>query len=94
MLTQRFSAIILLTVITMAVTAAVLTFGILFGSQTINHNGNVNSIGVGVFWEQECNTEVESIDWGYLEPNSTQDLTIYIKNEGTKPMELNLTTDG
>lgn len=39
-------------------------------------------------------TEVTTIDWGYLEPDSTQDLTIYIKNEGTKPMALNLTTEG
>lgn len=94
MLNQRFSAIILLTVITMAIATVVLTSGILSGSNTINHNGTVNSIGVGVFWEQGCTTEVTTVDWGYLEPDSTQDLTIYIKNEGTKPMELNLTTEG
>jgi hypothetical protein len=94
MFNQRFSAVILLTVMTMAVTSVVLTSGILFGSKTINHEGNVNSVGVGVFWNQECTSEVTSVDWGYLEPSSSQNHTIYIKNEGTTPMVLNMTTDG
>jgi len=93
MLNQRFSTIILLTVITMAVIAVVITSGLLFGSKTINNQGNVNSIGVGVYWENACINEVSTIDWGYMEPGASQNVTIYIQNEGTIPMTLNMTTD-
>jgi len=93
MLNQRFSIIILLTVMTMTVTAVVLTSGILFGNRTINNQGNVNSIGVGVYWENTCINEVSTINWGYLEPGSSQNITIYIRNEGNIPMTLNMTTD-
>ncbi|MCW3986409.1 MAG: hypothetical protein NWE91_08410 [Candidatus Bathyarchaeota archaeon] len=93
MLNQRFSTIILLTVITMAVAAVVITSGLLFGSQTINNQGNVNSVGVGVYWENACINEILTIDWGYMEPGASQNVTIYIQNEGTVPMTLNMTTD-
>lgn len=93
MLNQKFSAIILLTVMTMAVAAVVLTSGILFGSKTINNQGNVNAIGVGVYRENECINETTTINWGYIEPGSTQNVTIYIRNEGNIPMTLNMTTD-
>ena len=93
MLSQRFSAIILLTVMTMAVTAVVLTSGLLFGSQRINNQGNVNSIGVGVYWENTCINEISTIDWDYVEPGSSKNVTVYIRNEGNIPMTLNITTD-
>ncbi|MDH5448217.1 MAG: hypothetical protein OEX01_04350, partial [Candidatus Bathyarchaeota archaeon] len=64
---------------TMTVTAVVLTSGILFGNRTINNQGNVNSIGVGVYWENTCINEVSTINWGYLEPGSSQNITIYIR---------------
>ena len=90
---SRFSAIVLLTITTMAVAAVVLTYGILFGSRTINNQGNVNAIGVGVYWETTCENEVSTIDWGYVEPGSSQNITIYIRNEGNIPMTLNMTVD-
>lgn len=93
MLNQRFSTIILLTVMTMVVAAVVITSGLLFGSKTISNQGNVNSVGVGVYWENACINEVSAIDWGYMEPGARQNVTIYIQNEGTVPMTLNMTTD-
>jgi len=93
MFNQRFSATILLAAMIMAVTTVILTSGLLFGSKTINNQGNVNSIGVGVYWENACINEISTIDWGYIEPGSNQNVTIYIQNEGTIPMTLNMTTD-
>lgn len=93
MLNQRFSAIILLTIMTMAVSAVILASGILFGSKTINNEGNVNSIGVGVYRENACINEVSTIDWGYIEPGSSQNVIIYVRNEGSITMTLNMTTD-
>lgn len=93
MLNQRFFTIILLTVITMSITAVVITSGLLFGSRTIDNQGNVSSLGVGVYWENACINEILTIDWGYMEPGGSLNVTIYIQNEGTVPMTLNMTTD-
>ncbi len=90
---QRFPVITLLIIVIMATIAVVLTSGLLFGSRTISNEGNINSIGVGVYWENACITEVSTVNWGYMEPGSTQNVTIYIQNEGNVPMTLNLTTD-
>jgi len=92
MLNARFSTMILLIVATMTVATAVVTYGVIFGSKTINNAGNVNIIGVGVYWEASCTNEVSTINWSYVEPGSTQDTTIYIRNEGTITMTMNMTT--
>ena len=94
MANQRISALIFLTVITMAIGAVVLGSGILFGSRTITNQGNVNAIRVGVYSEASCTNNISSINWGYIEPGSTKNFTIYIRNEGNLPMTLNMTTEG
>ncbi|MGB9135185.1 MAG: hypothetical protein WCC63_06350 [Candidatus Bathyarchaeia archaeon] len=93
MLNARFSAILLATVATMAVASVVFTYGLLFGSKTINNEGNVNTIGVGVYSEATCINEVSTIDWGYVVPGSTKNVTVYVRNEGTIPMTLSMTVD-
>ena len=93
MLNQRFSAMLFVTVAAMAVASVVLTYGLLFGSKTFSSQGNVNSIGVGVYWEDTCVNEVSTIDWGLIEPGASVNVTVYILNEGTVPMTLNVTTD-
>ncbi len=93
MLDQRFSAAILLTVMVTAVTAVILASGLLFETKTINNQGNVNSIGVGIYWENTCLNEIITIDWGYLEAGSTQTVTVYIRNEGDDTITLNMTHD-
>ncbi len=93
MLNARFSAILLATVATMAVASVVFTYGLLFGSKTISNEGNVNTIGVGVYSEASCVNEVSTIDWGYVVPGSTKNVTVYVRNEGTIPMTLSMTVD-
>jgi hypothetical protein len=93
MLNQRFSAILLVSVAAMAVASVVLTYGLLFGSKVISNQGNVSTIGVGVYWEDACVNNVTRIDWGLIEPGGSQNVTVYILNKGTVPMTLNMTTD-
>jgi hypothetical protein len=92
MIAQRFSAIIILTMAVMSVTAAILAFGVLSGNRTIPNQGNVNAVGVGVYWESTCDTNVTTIDWGYLEPGADKNVTVYICNEGNIPMTLSMTS--
>jgi hypothetical protein len=76
----------------MTVTAGVITYATLFANRTIPNSVGLNSIGVGVYQEASCENEVTEIPWGYVDPGSTQNRIIYIKNEGNLPMTLNMTT--
>ncbi|UCE29579.1 MAG: hypothetical protein JSV85_02345 [Candidatus Bathyarchaeota archaeon] len=70
---------------------AILASGLLSGNRTIYNQGNVNTIGVGVYWDSACTNNVSSINWGSLEPGSNVDRTVYVQNEGNVPMTLSLT---
>ena len=61
--------------------------------QRISNAGNVKAVGVGVYWDSSCTSKVTSIDWGSLEPGAQVVKTVYIRNEGTVPVVLNMTTD-
>lgn len=86
------------TIITIAVTGVFLTLltsGLLLSSQTMPSNGTVmSSVNVSVYNDQACTQNCTSINWGSLAPGSSTSKTIYVKNTGTLPMALNMTTIG
>lgn len=61
--------------------------------QRIGNTANVESVGVGVYWDAKCSSPVYSIGWGQIEPGSTKNVTVYIRNEGNKESALFLATD-
>jgi hypothetical protein len=93
MLNQRFSAVLLVTIAATAVSSVLFTYGLLSGSRTVTSQGTINAIAVGVYGEAACINPVSAVDWGMLDPGATVDVTVYIRNEGTVPMTLSMTTD-
>ena len=68
-------------------------YGLLTATRTIGSHGSVKAIGVGVYWDASCTSEVSSVDWGVIEPGSSANVTVYIKNTGNSPVTLTLSTD-
>ena len=66
--------------------------GSIFGSVTVPAVGTVRAVGVGVYWNSGCTSIVSSVDWGVVEPGATKNVVVYIKNEGTDPVTLSLST--
>ena len=56
--------------------------GTLLGQVTLPNLGTVKAMGVGVYWDSGCSNTVTSVNWGTVEPGSTNGVTVYIKNEG------------
>ena len=54
--------------------------------------GDVKTIGVGIYWNANCISDISSIDWGVMEPGSSKNITIYIRNEGNAEMVLSFNT--
>ena len=69
-----------------------LTTGLLMSSQTLQSNGTVTAVNVGVYSDSGCTQNCTSIDWGTIAPGNSSTRTIYIKNIGTIPMTLSMTT--
>lgn len=76
-----------------ALVAIAAVAGALLVTYTISNTANLHTVGVGVYWDSGFADPVTSIDWGTLSPGSTVDNTIYVRNEGTTPFMLNMTTD-
>jgi len=57
------------------------------------HNvGNVKAINVGIYWDSGCTNEISLIDWGIIEPGTTENVTVYILNTGNSNVMLSINT--
>ncbi len=70
----------------------ILTAGLLTSSQTVPSTGNISSIGVGVFTDSTCALNCTGINWGNLAPGTSVSRAVYIKNTGSVPVTLSMTT--
>ena len=70
----------------------VLTSGLLTTSQTVPTAGTVTAINVGVYNDLAFTQNCTSINWGTLSPGGQTTKTVYIKNTGTVPATLSMTT--
>jgi hypothetical protein len=61
-------------------------------SSKVYNAGNVITRGIGVYCDHNCTENRSSIDWGELEPGSSESVTCYIKNELSSPSTLSMNT--
>jgi len=86
----RFSAILLLVATVTVVTVA--GNGIIHRSIPSTGRVFIVSLGVDVFWDLECSSQVSEVDWGTLEPGDSKNISVYVKNTGNKALILSLKT--
>jgi len=67
--------------------------GTLLGKVTLPNLGTVKATGVGVYWDSDCKNSVTSVNWGTVEPGSTNDVKVYIRNEGNAAETLSSTAE-
>lgn len=72
------------------VCVAATVLGALVARRIISSIGNVKAVGVGVYSDSNCTVPISYIDWGFLEPGSSKQLTIYVKNEGNVQIKLSM----
>jgi hypothetical protein len=90
---QKVHVGVTLAVVMTVIVVSVLAASLLTTYQRVPNAGNVRAVGVGVYWDSDCTNNVTSINWGFLEPGETADVTVYIQNKGSIPVVLNMTTD-
>ncbi|UCB61224.1 MAG: hypothetical protein JSW72_04020 [Candidatus Bathyarchaeota archaeon] len=87
---QKTKLKIVLLVVAVGVAAS--AFAAFAATRTISNNGQVHVVGINVYWDSSCTNEVSSIGWGILQPGESKTVTIYVQNEGSSPVVLNMTT--
>lgn len=60
---------------------------------SIGSRGNVEAVGVGVYWDSACSSAVSWVEWGTVEPGSKKNVTIYVRNEGNDAVILSIFAD-
>lgn len=78
----------------LVVVGAVFPFlmGTLQVSRSIPSGGLIKAINVSVFGDENCSVPLSSIDWGVLEPGSSVNRTIWVRNDGNYGLTLSLST--
>lgn len=52
----------------------------------------VDGLRVGIYWDEECTREVQTIDWGLSQPGESETVSVFLKNEWNTPILLSLNT--
>jgi hypothetical protein len=75
--------------------ASFLIVGVVVAQQVIQINIRSSAVIRSMFdayWDLDCTRIINNIDWGLLEPASSQTVTIYIRNTSPSSAILNLTS--
>ena len=60
-------------------------------STTVSHNGEIQTLNVGVFQDSTCTQVLSTLNWGTLKPGTSANRTVYVKNTGNTALTLNMT---
>ena len=82
------ASIVLLSVLTSCVVMALLTT-----QTTVPGTGSIKGVGVGVYWDLQCTNQTSALNFGLLEPGSSKNFTLYLKNKGNTLLTLNMTSE-
>lgn len=72
--------------------AATSVMALLTSQKTIGGTGSIKSVGLGVYWDQQATNATTSLNFGQLEPGSSKNFTLYMKNLGNSALTLSMTT--
>ena len=76
--------------ILMFLASGCIVYGILTYQKIIASTGTVKTVNVGAYWDWSCTDVISFIDWGMIEPGSSANATVYLRNEGNSPAILSL----
>ena len=88
---QRSQTLVIFVLVASALVAS--TFALFTIQKNIPGTGSIKGLGLGIYWDQQCQNPTSSIDFGVLEPGSQKDYTLYLRNEGNTDLTLNMAAE-
>ncbi len=81
-----------LLVVGLGLVLSTVAFAALTSTRTLQNTGSIKAVGVYVYSDSACTQNISSIDWSTLTPGTSKNVTVYVRNEGTTPVTLTMTT--
>jgi hypothetical protein len=88
MVTKAQSVAIIAGVATLVAVAAIAA--IIYFQYPISSHGSIRSVGCQIYGNPEQTAVISAIDWGSISPGDFSNVTIWVKNNGTAPINLAL----
>jgi hypothetical protein len=85
-------AVAIVAVVVLGVAATATTLGVLSSGKTLQSSGTVKAVNVGVYWNSACTNATSSVNWGLVSPGTSQNVTLYVRNEGNTVLRLSMTS--
>ena len=92
MIAQKLPKLAIATIAIAGILLTMTTLAALSASQNIPLNGTITAVNVGVYSDSACTVTCTALNVGTVNPGSTATQTVYIKNTGTVPETLTMTT--
>lgn len=93
MVTRKLSTGAIIALAATSVFLTLVTAG-LIATQTISSDGTVVlAVNIGVYTNSQCTQNCTNVSWGTLNPGDTTSKIVYVKNTGTVPVTLTMTTE-
>jgi len=67
-------------------------YALLVATQNISNTATIKTVNVSTWQDNACTIPLTSWNWGMMEPGTSSQKTMYVKNDGNVPMTLNMTT--
>ncbi|MFX0080047.1 MAG: hypothetical protein ACFE8O_12495 [Candidatus Hermodarchaeota archaeon] len=85
---QTIAILVLVASVLVASTLALLTI-----QWSMRGTGSIKGVGLGVYWDPQCTDATSSLEFGQLEPGSSKNFALYIRNEGNTLLTLNIVSE-
>ncbi len=85
---NKFQTIAILVVVASVLVAS--TLALLTIQWSMHGSGSIKGVGLGVYWDLQCTNATSSLEFGQLEPGSSKDFALYVRNEGDTALTLNM----
>jgi len=82
--------------LTLLITIAIIlatVYAVMHTQLSFPNRARVKGVGISIWWDYNCTTKVEYIDWGFIEPNETKTVTLYIKSRSNVNITITMTTE-
>lgn len=83
----------ILGLIALGVLAVASVFASLTTKVSFPSSGSIKSVGLGVYSDRWCRFTLSTLEFGELDPGSSQSFTLYLKNVGNSELTLSMTSE-
>jgi hypothetical protein len=84
--------ILVVAAVTMLLSAAISIWLTKVNHLKIPSVGNVRTLGVEAYWDENCENKTEQVDWHFVWPGSSENVTFYLRSKSNVDARLSLNT--